>query len=404
MRWLALVATLLAVAAQPSAAAVIGSHRTLVLLATWGPQPWTHAEVEQAVAGADAFLRKSSFQKLALEATVTPWLRGYPELPACPPPVHERVAPALTDGPRAAAEAAGYGVDSYDRLVYVVPQMECFWRGVGAGREVMLNGILSAWAIVHELGHTYGLAHAHGKICREGGSCRQEEYGDPFSPMGNGLVDFSAYEKLFFGWIHNVVWGTEPGSYEIGRPDDTAAAPHALIVTAGAGQFWFEQRLDVDTPGLAVRMVEADVPDDDLEPPTLFMDDPGGRDRPTLAAGEVFRLAGAFSVRYAPSANGRARLVFAWLDRAGPRRPRIVAPSRVRTGQQFRVAWTSADSGSGLALCSFSVNGRRLAKTEGNGDTLVGPLRRGAHKASVFCTDRAGNRSRPRSKRIRVGG
>jgi hypothetical protein len=402
MRWLALIATLAAVAAQQSAAAVIGSHRTLVLLATWGPQPWTRAEVDQAAAGADAFLRKSSFGKLALEATVTPWLQGYPEPPTCPPPVHERVAPALTDGPRAAAEAAGYRVDSYDRLVYVVPQMECPWRGVGAGREVMLNGILSAWAIVHELGHTYGLAHAHGKICRAAGNCRQEEYGDPFSPMGNGLVDFSAYEKLFFGWIHNVVFTTEPGSYVIGRPDDTAAAPHALVVTAGAGQFWFEQRLDVDTPGLAVRMVEADVPDDDLEPSTLFMDDPGGRDRPTLAAGEVFRLAGAFSVRYAPSANGRATLAFAWLDRARPRQPRIVAPSRARPGQTLRIAWSSADPGSGLASCSLSVNGRRLAKTEGNGDALVGPLRRGLHTLSVVCTDRAGNRSRVTSKRIRV--
>ena len=402
MRWLALLVTLAAVAAQPSSAAVNGEHRVLVLLATWGPEQWTRAEVEQAAMEADAFLRKTSFRQLSLDTTVTPWLRGYPGPPTCPPPVHERVAPGLTDGPRAAAEAAGYRVDSYDRLVYVVPAMDCPWSGVGAGREVMLNGTISSWTIVHELGHTYGLAHARGQICRGGRSCRKDEYGDPFSPMGKGFVDFSAYEKLFLGWIRDVTRTTRPGSYEIGRPDDAASAPHALVITAGAGEFWFEQRLDVDTPGLTIRTIEPDVPDDDLEPPTLFVDDPNGRERPTLEAGETFRRTGAFSVQYTPTANGRATLAFEWLDRAGPRTPRVVAPSRARLGQKFRIAWSSADSGSGVALCTLSVDGRRVATTDGNGSALVGPLRRGAHRASVVCTDRAGNRSRATIKRIHV--
>jgi hypothetical protein len=401
MRWLALVIALAAIATPASSASVIGSHRVLVMLATWGPEPWTRAEVEQAVADGDAFLRKSSFQQLSLRATVTPWLRGYQGPPTCPPPVHERVAPALTDGPRAAAEAAGYRVDSYDRLVYVVPQMDCSWRGVGAGREVMLNGILSAWAIVHELGHTYGLAHAHGRICQNGG-CRKEEYGDPFSPMGHGLVDFSAYEKLFFGWIRDVARTTRPGSYEIGRSDDTGAAPHAFVITAGAGEYWFEQRLDVETPGLAIRMIEPDVPDDDLEPPTLFIDDPSGRDRPTVEAGETFRVPGAFSVQYTQTSNGRARLAFLWLDRGRPRTPRVVAPGRARAGRQLRISWTSADPGSGVASCTLSVDRRPVTTSDGNGSATVGPLRQGLHMVSVVCRDRAGNRSRPTVKRLRV--
>jgi hypothetical protein len=402
MRWFALVVALAAIATPASSAAVVGSHRVLVMLATWGPEPWTRTEVEQAAAEGDAFLRKSSFQQLSLQATVTPWLRGYPAPPDCPPPVHERVAPALTGGPRAAAEAAGYRVDSYDRLVYVVPQMDCFWRGVGAGREVMLNGSLSAWAIVHELGHTYGLAHAHGKICQNGGNCRQEEYGDPFSPMGHALVDFSAYEKLFFGWIRDVARMTRPGAYEIGRPDDPGAAPHAFVVAAGAGEFWFEQRLDVDPPGLAVRMIEPDVPDDDLEPPTLFIDDPSGRDRPTLEAGETFRVTWAFSVQYTPTADGRATLAFRWLDRAGPRPPRVVAPGRVRAGRELRISWTSADPGSGVASCTLLVDRRAVTTGDANGTAAIGPLRRGVHTVSVVCLDRAGNRSRATVKRLRV--
>jgi hypothetical protein len=402
MRWLAILVALAAIVAPGSSAAVIGSHQVLVMLATWGPEPWTRAEVEQAVAEGDAFLRKSSFQQLSLRATVTPWLQGYSAPPACPPAEHERVAPALTDGPRAAAEAAGYRVDSYDRLVYVVPQMECFWRGVGAGREVMLNGSMSAWAIVHELGHTYGLAHAHGKICQSGGNCRQEEYGDPFSPMGHGLVDFSAYEKLFFGWIRDVARMTRPGSYEIGRPDDPNAAPHAFVVAAGAGEYWFEQRLDVETPGLAVRIVELDVPDDDLEPPTLFIDDPSGRNRPTLESGETFRVQGAFSAHYAATAAGRAALTFQWLDRTGPQPPRVVAPARARAGRQLRISWTSSDPGSGVASCTLSVDRRVITTGDASGRASVGPLRRGVHTVSVVCSDRAGNRGRATVKRLRV--
>jgi hypothetical protein len=402
MRWLALVVALAAIATPASSAAVIGSHRVLVLLATWGPEPWTQAEVDQAVREADVFLRKSSFQQLSLEATVTPWLRGYPGPPECPPPEHERIAPALTNGPRAAAEAAGYRIESYDRLVYVVPQMGCVWRGVGAGREVMLNGMLSAWAIVHELGHTYGLAHAHGKICQSGRNCRQEEYGDPFSPMGHGLVDFSAYEKLFFGWIRNVARMTRAGPYEIGRPDDAGAAPHAFVVKAGAGEYWFEQRLDVETPGLAVRMVEPDVPDDDLEPPTLFIDDPSGRDRPTVASGQSFRVRGVFLVQYVPATDGRARLQFHWLDRTRPRPPRLIVPSRARVGGQIRISWTSTDAGSGIASCTLSLDRRVVTAGKAKGTAAVGPLRRGVHTVSLRCRDRAGNLSRPTVKRLRI--
>jgi Gametolysin peptidase M11 len=65
---------------------------------------------------------------------------------------------------------------------------------------------------VHELGHTYGLAHAGASECP---LCPILEQGDPFSPMGSGFVDFSAYEKHLLGWT-----GTRRSSH-------TTAATHS---------------------------------------------------------------------------------------------------------------------------------------------------------------------------------
>jgi hypothetical protein len=395
-RFLCLAA--IAAFAVPSSAAapvaVIGEQRALVLLATWGPEPWTRQEVERAFSDADAFIRNSSFGQLGLQGTVTRWLRGYDAPPDCPAPEHERIPPALTNGPDAAAEAAGFRVSSYDRVIYIVPRLECPWLGVGVARQVMLNGTMNTWGIVHELGHTYGLAHAHGRKCP---SCRPEEYGDPFSPMGLGLVDFSAYEKLELGWIDGVEHVTGPGRYPLGRPDVREARPHGLVVVSGAGEFWFEQRLDTAQPGLVVRKIEPDVPDDDLAPSTLFLGDPNSMGRPTIAVGDSFRAPGAFTIRYEQSA-----LVFAWSDRTRPRAPNVSAPRRVAVGRSVRVSWTSADAGSGIARCTLSVDRRVATRGEAKGGHTIGPFKAGTHVVAVVCTDRAGNASRPAVRRLIV--
>ena len=406
MKWLAALGAVVALTAPSAAAApdaVTGSQRALVILSTWGPEPWTRAEAEQALAEASAFIAKSSFGQLSLQGTVTPWLRGYPQEPTCPPPEHERIPPPLTDGPRRAAEAAGFSAASYDRLVYVIPETDCPWRGVGVGREVMLTGILSGWAIVHELGHTYGLAHARARIC-DGARCHSAESGDPFSPMGHGLVDFGAFEKRQLGWIGDVVATGTAGTYEIGRPDVRTASPHALVVPTGRGEFWFEQRLDVADPGLVARVVLADVPDDDLAPPTLFIDNPTHAGRPTIAGGEEFREPGVLAVRYSAQPNGRAALRFDWVDRTRPKAPRLTAPRRVPAGRTATVAWASSDAGSGIAACLLAVDGRRVPVQEAAaaGKATVGPLRRGSPRVTASCGDRAGNRSRVSAVRIRA--
>jgi hypothetical protein len=400
----ATLAVLLSLAAPGASADSTGDHRVLVILATWGPQPWPAEDVRGVVFDeADAFLRKSSFGQLSLHGDVTPWLSAYAQRPACPAPIHERVAPGLSDGPLEAARSAGYSPAAYNRVVYVVPRTECEWNAVGVGREVLLNGMLSAWLVVHELGHTYGLAHAHGVTCMRT-VCSPDSYGDPFSPMGRGLVDFSAYEKLTMGWIRDVVRTERTGSYRIGRPDILSAPPHALVVATGSGEYWFEQRLDVDPSGLAVRVVEPDVPDDDLAPPTRFQHDPMHTGTNVVRAGEVLRSPGAFSVRYTPLADGSADLQFAWIDRMRPSRPVLVAPRSVRAARPFRVSWRTNDPGSGVAFCAVRLDRRLVARAKGvTAAGLVVPgVKPGLHQLSVTCSDRAGNVSAAALRRLRA--
>lgn len=381
--------------AVPGAAAEAkGDYRTLVILATWGPEPFPAAEVRGVVfGGADSFLRRSSFGQVSLSGDVTPWLRAFPSSPVCPAAEHERIAPALADPMQSAARTAGYDPASYERVVYVHPRMSCPWNAVGVRREVLLNGVLSPWVVVHELGHTFELAHAYGTACDANG-CRHDEYGDPLSPMGRGFLDFSAYEKVKLGWIPDVPRTERAGRYVVGRPDVAGAAPHALVVPTGGGEYWLEHR-----DGLAVRRVERDVPDDDLEAPTRFVRSPDtGPD--VVAPGGTFRLPRVFSVAYAPAADGRAVLELVWLDRARPLRPTLLAPARrVRAGRPLRVAWRPApDPESGVAFCTVAVDRRQAFRGVAT-STTVGALRRGRHTLSVTCTDRAGNRG-PAATRV----
>jgi hypothetical protein len=354
---------------------------------------------------ADEFYRRSSFGQVSVSGDVTPWLNAYPTRPTCPQPEHERVAPGLADPPQAAARAAGFDPASYARLIYVLPpRVDCPFNAVGVRREVLLNGILSPWAVVHELGHTFELAHAYGTAC-DATTCRHDEYGDPFSPMGRGFVDFSTYEKVKLGWIADVPRAERPATYVVGRPDVLTLAPHALVIPTGAGDYWLEQRLDVAAGGLAARRVEPDIPDDDLEAPTRFMRDehPTGSD--IVTAGRQYRVPNVFSVTYRPTPDGRAMLDFAWTDRSPPAPPTLLAPGRrVRAGRRVRVAWRATpDLGSGVEFCTLSADRRIVSPMKNTAtSTTIPRFRRGRHTVSITCTDRAGNRSRAATRRVQA--
>jgi hypothetical protein len=377
---LATLTTAGGVAADPFPPAV-GNQRVLIVLTTWGPQPFAPADVSSSFAEAARFYDRSSFHQLSLTADVTPWLAGFAAPVPCPDDEGDHVPLSFSSGPDAAATAAGYRVASYDRVIYVTARMACDWDGLGVGHQIVLNADRNWYDMVHELGHTYGLAHSRRETCR---GCSKDEYGDPFSPMGHGQLDFSAYEKLQMGWLHEVAHISRPGPYAIGRPDVEGATPYALVVETGLHEYWIEQRLDAAPPGLLVRSIEPDL-SDFMVAPELMLYVPAL----TVGKGETFRVGGVFSVRY----TGVGHVRFDWIDRTRPSTPSVSVNAA-------RITWSSHDKGSGVASCTIAVDRRTVGRGPADGTMTLPAVKRGTHRLSVTCVDRAGNRSRSTVRRL----
>jgi hypothetical protein len=78
-----LAALVLAAGAGPAPAAVLGEQRVLVVLVTWGPEPYSQATARGALDEAAAYMRSASFGRTWIVGEVTPWLRALTARPAC---------------------------------------------------------------------------------------------------------------------------------------------------------------------------------------------------------------------------------------------------------------------------------------------------------------------------------
>jgi hypothetical protein len=330
----------------------VGDLRVLVIRATWGPAPTASGDLS----GAAAFYSRASFGKLKLHIEITPWLRAYAE-PVC------STTPGAGAGAQAAARAAGYDVTAYGRLVYLFPDRTCSPGGLGIGREVFLSsdgGVLDDFALVHELGHTFGLPHA---------TSRRSEYGDPLSPMGTGTLDFSALEKLKLGWISSVRRADRSGTYGVADIDEPSSSPQALVVPTASGEYWIEHRGDSDR--FIARIVRPNDPAHPVYLKSVYVGQAHGR----YVAPKMFRVTRGFGFR--------------WLDRTRPTAPRAHGLDNAY------VSWRpSRDGGSGVAQYRITLDGRLIATTSELGVALP-QLADGGHRVTVVAVDRAGNRSRP---------
>jgi hypothetical protein len=280
--------------AADAPAAVTGKQRVLVVLATYGPRPFPRSEMEQALTEAGAFLRRSSYGRLSVDATVTPWLDAGFASPGCAG-ARTVLPDALLAPVRAAARAAGYNLAAYDRVIYSISGSGCVFRGAAAGSEVLLTQEPDMHTIVHELGHTWGLAHAAAAE-RCSAFCVVEEEGDPFTPMGIGFGDFSAYEKELLGWIAPQPRVTKPGRYVI-YPTAVRTGLHALVLNTLDGQYWIEQRPDRATPALIVRVVHPEEPNPPFAPASTLLLGPIRPGHVTILPGQTFTVRGVFSVK-----------------------------------------------------------------------------------------------------------
>jgi Gametolysin peptidase M11 len=402
----------LSLAAVPSGQAAYGEHvlgpqRILVALVTWGPQPFARDDVHRIVFDeVDAFYRAMSYGKVSLTGTVTPWLQALSGRAGCN-------LPAVRADARAAALAAGFDPASYDRVVYVHPDAGCPWSGVTQAATVYLNGALTPHLVAHELGHSFGLGHANLTDCKRHG-CGALEYGDPYDTMGTGSGDFSAQAKFQLGWITRVTRVAKGGAYDLGAIERTATAPQAFVVTTANDQYWVEFRAQParnddgqETAGAGVIVRVSPSPDlhdfGSTSIPNLLLANPSGRHRPELKLGERFVNPGVFSLSVLSTAGSRARLRFRWTDATAPRSPRFTATV---VGGRLQVTLDSVrENGSGVAR--FDVTVDRKAPLSVGSDATDAPVQvgrplPGTHTVKVVVVDRAGNRSAPVVRRVRV--
>jgi pimeloyl-ACP methyl ester carboxylesterase len=389
-----------------SAAGPAGEQRLLVLPTTWGPRPWPVEEIRrEAIEASDAWIRRSSFGKAWLTGSVAPWLEIEHRADDCDPV-------RLATKARAAATGRGIDLRAYDRLVYLHPRGGCPWSGLAGTDDLWLNGALRWKVVVHELGHTWGLDHANALECGAEG-CRGVEYGDPYSPMGRGDSDFTAFEKFRLGWISDVLPARsgEPATVELGPLERPTALPQAFVARSAAGQFWLEYRSDPGAQAGGV-VVHADATPSGRpfsSQPNLLVADAAAPGRSALAAGERFAVAGSFAVVVTSLAADSARFEFAWTDETPPRAPAIRVPAKVRaaTGRVV-VRWRGADTrGSGLSHFDVSLAGR----TRRVEPDVLGLEQRlsfslpaaGRHTVTVTAVDRAGNRSSAARRFVVVG-
>lgn len=107
----------------------------------------------------------------------------------------------------------GKDINSYRRIIYLLPNMSCPYSGWGTignnpSRAWIVGGETNVYLISHELGHNLGLQHANSLSCSGGKSidemdkCNSEEYGDGSDVMGYKLAQFNAPHKADLNWFN----------------------------------------------------------------------------------------------------------------------------------------------------------------------------------------------------------
>jgi hypothetical protein len=237
-----------------AAVAVSGTTPVLVILLRWlDSAPAEDLNPTQAAAQSLVFdapdstkkyYEENSFGTHSLSGAVTPRLTARVNRPTT---CAYTTASSEADY---AAQQAGYNLASYQKRVYVYPQLPgCGWAGLGGGSQAW-TPVFNRLVVGHELGHCFGLAHASTLDCGAleiGGSCTKAEYGHPFSIMANQRTGhFGADMKSSLGYLPGGTVATHTtgtASYNLWPIELPGGATYGVrIQTPFNRNYWLEHR------------------------------------------------------------------------------------------------------------------------------------------------------------------
>jgi Gametolysin peptidase M11 len=387
----------------------------LVVKATWGPTPYSDSDVQSAVDLAARFLETASFGQIQITDAQTPWLQAYQGEVPCPSDTNNQVF----DEAKSAAEAAGFDVASYDRVIYLVPpDKSCAFSGAGSGspitRSVLLLGVLNAGVVAHELGHTFGMGHAGAVICANPKTnCTRDPYGNPWDLMGHGgsygvpVGDPGALQKASAGWLISYRYVSVPGTYTLAALEIPGTLPQALIVRVAGRELWIDHREAIRndaylatsiwhklTRGIAVHDAPIDAAQTSFylrRPDYLLVNDGHGS---WIAGSAPFRIPNVLEVDVVNHIGSTVRVRLRWLDHSPPSPPVLTAP----TGSTL--SWkASRDAGTGVHDYCVSIDDAP-AQMIATPSLDLSTLSAAAHVIRVAAIDYAGNASRTTTLRL----
>lgn len=196
---------------------------------------------------------ENSYGKTSLSTTVTPTLR-MPH-PSTYYTDADDSTQLLVDA-RAAALAAGYNTNNYDRDICGFTSLPFDYGGLGyvGSKGTWINGEFDFRVTAHELGHNTGLWHANLWQTTDGsviGAGANNEYADVYDIMGanwdnSSQLHFNTWFKNRVDWLttSNVQSVASSGTYRIYAQDTTAGSGMRAIkiVKDGTKNYWVEYR------------------------------------------------------------------------------------------------------------------------------------------------------------------